>query len=148
MEPKVAAEINEFCDFFIKPNLGKSVGLDGLPLAANNIVSEMIFGGRSEYDDEEFLKLTEAVNETVKATIIASVTKNIPLANLFERSGIQAIRECTDLMTYAMQTRLETSKANFDPSNLKDLFDHFISYQRSHEGAESNVAFAGEMRRL
>ena len=144
MEPRVASEIDKYCDFFIKPNLGKPMSLQSLALATNNVISEMIFGGRSDYGDEKFHNLIRCVERTVKAVLIAGITKNLPLVHLFKFSGIQEVEEANGPLQAEMQHRLETSKANFNSSNVKDMFDHFISYQKSHEGAQSSIAFGGK----
>lgn len=60
MEPKITEEIEEYIAHFITPNLGKPFHMNvGLSQATANIVSQLLYGGRTDYDDKKFITLIE-----------------------------------------------------------------------------------------
>lgn len=64
MEPRIIEEIIQFIERFIKPNHGSPIDLShSLQQATCNIVSQLVYARRFEYDDELFNEMIAASAE-------------------------------------------------------------------------------------
>lgn len=81
LEPRITEEINRYIDTFIIPYLGKPIDLsESMMMATANIISQMVIGRRSEYDDPEFLAWMNAFDDSIKASVKAAISRNIPFS--------------------------------------------------------------------
>lgn len=138
MEQKILNEVEMFCDHYIVPFLNTPVELSlSWCKAVNNIISEMMFGGRHDYDDPDLQKLLDAVTAAVRSMMRASVTHNLPIVGCF----FSAVSEYESSIMYlrdTMDAEVTRHKQTFDPGHPRDIFDSFLAYQKkldnpSHE---------------
>ena len=67
LAPQILEEIRTYIETFIATNSNMPIDTPlTLPLATSNIVSELIFGCRFEYDDAMAMKVVDAVNNFTK----------------------------------------------------------------------------------
>lgn len=129
LEPQILDEVKEYCDYFIEPLLGQPMDLSGLKLATNNIISELVFGGRSRYDDSKFKTMIDYLDELVAASARASLTQNVPLLRSSRFSGESKMQVADQFLVREMQERLRQSKASLNRENPTNIFDHFLLNQ-------------------
>ena len=141
MEPRILNEVERYCKHFIEPHLGEPISLSTLNMATCNIISVLVFGGRSDYDDPKFKTLMEAVDKFFGAFTKAGLTKNIPLARFFRFSGLQDMTEGSEVTVPEMDGRFLQRKAAPDLDDPKNMFDYFIRHQMKIGDTEN--AFKG-----
>ena len=141
MEPRIRDEVNMFCERFIEPHLGEPISLSTLNMATCNVISGLIFGGRSDYDDPKFNILIKTVDKFFSAFMKAGMTKNIPFARFFRFSGLQDITETNSVIFHEMEGRFLQRKAAPDLDDPKNIFDYFIRHQTKIGDTEN--AFKG-----
>lgn len=144
MEPKVLEEVEQYCDYFINPYLGEPIAMTSLGMATNNVISTMIFGGRSDYADKRFQNLTHHVDQYILSTLPSGILRNVPFARLLKISKIKDMEESSHAIQQEMDARFESSKASYNPSSVHDMFGHFIQYQKTHSHLGNTVSFRGK----
>ena len=77
MEPKILLEISQYIKTFIEPNEGQATKCDfvRLAMATCNLVSQLLFGMRREYDDREFISLMSAMEDDLQTLGTLSMFK-------------------------------------------------------------------------
>lgn len=67
LEPKIIREIEQFLSHFVQSNHGKPMEMShSLAQATCNVMSQLLYGRRFEYDDETFNQMIESVDEQLK----------------------------------------------------------------------------------
>lgn len=67
MEPQVIEEIEKYISHFVEPNHGKSVDIShSIAQASCNIISQLLYSRRFDYDDEEFNMMISMINEQLE----------------------------------------------------------------------------------
>ena len=76
MEPKILQEIHQYLSHFIEPNEGKPIDIShSLSQGTCNVMSQLLYGRRFDYDDEKF------------NTMIASLDEQFELCKNYSRSA-------------------------------------------------------------
>ena len=141
IEPRILDEVDMYCKHFIEPHLGEPISLSTLNMATCNVISVLVFGGRSDYDDPKFKVLMEAMDTGVKANLRAGITSNIPLARFFKFSGHKVSEESDAVLLPEMEGQFQQTKDSPDLDNPRNMFDYFILHQQ--EKKDFGNAFTG-----
>ncbi|XP_004441666.1 PREDICTED: cytochrome P450 2G1 [Ceratotherium simum simum] len=99
-----------------------------LSRTVSNVISSVVFGSRFDYEDKQFLKLLQMINESF-------IEMSTPWAQLYDMySGIMQylpgrhnriyylIEELKDFVA----SRVKTNEASLDPQNPRDFIDCFL----------------------
>lgn len=143
LESRILDEVRRYCDHFIDPCLGQPISLSTLDLATCNMISELLFGGRSDYEDQKFRSMVDSMKHFVKANQQAAITKNIPMAQFFRFSGIQELSESTHRLRPEVERWVEKSKSSPNYEEPQNIFDHFFLHQKRN--SDKSDAFSGEI---
>ena len=141
LEAQIHDEIEKYCGRFVDPVLGQPNDLSNLKMATCNITSELVFGGRCDYDDPALKQMMELLDREVAASMRVSIMQNIPILRSTRLSGVQEMKECDLLIIKDMSERLEQSRASLDEQNPTNIFHHFLLNQRATQ--ERTEAFKG-----
>lgn len=146
LEHKIRTEIDLFCAQYLEQNVNKPFDFS-IPLckATNNIISEMIFGGRNDYEDPEFDCIIRMLNQSIVMASRAAIAKNIPLMKFFSFSGLKNSNEASKATLGEMSTRVKEHKAKLDVDNPKDIFDLYLCHQLSLPEVERKNVFSGNL---
>ena len=67
MEPKILQEIHQYLSHFIEPNEGKPIDIShSLSQGTCNVMSQLLYGRRFEYDDEKFNTMIASLDEQLE----------------------------------------------------------------------------------
>lgn len=70
LEPHILQEIEYYINHFINPNHGTAVEMShSLPQATCNVISQLMYARRFDYDDEVFNRMIDAVAEDLELGI-------------------------------------------------------------------------------
>ena len=141
MEPQIHDEIEKYCGHFIDPLLGQPNDLTNLKMATCNIISELVFGGRCDYDDPELGRMMHMMDRFALATMKASLMQDVPILRSLNYSGIQEMKDIDNVLIKHMSERIEQSRASLDEQNPTNMFHHFLLNQRMTSG--QNGVFKG-----
>ena len=128
LEPKILTEAEHYIENFIIPNLGRPFSLShNLHQATANIISQLLFSRRFEYDDEKFNTLISALDESLRLLTKTAMIGNLPFGKYFIKSAVS--REhfvLTNIMLPTIQSYITDSKGSIDKKEPRDLIDRFI----------------------
>ena len=141
MEPQIHDEIEKYCGHFIDPLLGQPNDLTNLKMATCNIISELVFGGRCDYDDPELGRMMHMMDRFALATMKASLMQDVPILRSLNYSGIQEMKDIDNVLIKHMSERIEQSRASLDEQNPTNMFHHFLLNQEKKLGKDG--AFTG-----
>ena len=128
LEPQILEEINEYAQHFIEPNLNRPINMHkSLPQASANIISQLLFGRRFDYDDAIFNELLNTLEKQVGLFAKLSILENIPFSGIILSSQVKVI---TDLVTKyakpALQSYVEECRAKMDTDDPQSMVERFL----------------------
>jgi len=136
MELQILEEIDQYTSTFIQPNLSKPINMHlTLPQATCNIISQLVFGRRFEYNDEEFNRMMRALNESMGLISQATTLRNIPFISFLMKSVIMREQHLKrDVMIPTIRKYIEEHKKSLDPAAPRDLIDKLLIAANSQHG--------------
>ena len=138
MEPKILLEISQYIKTFIEPNEGQATKCDfvRLAMATCNLVSQLLFGMRREYDDREFISLMSAMEDDLQTLGTLSIFKNLPFGSWLLASTLKKRNRSLDVQYDAIRRLIGDHKASLNSDEPKDLADHFLIEQSRPENKD------------
>ena len=128
LEPKILNEAEHYIEHFITPSLGQPFSLShNLNQATANIISQLLFSKRFEYDDEKFNSVISGIDEALKLSTKTAMIGNLPFGKYFVNNALK--REqflATNVMLPTIQSYITDSKDSIDKKQPRDLIDRFI----------------------
>ena len=128
LEPKILNEAEHYIEHFITPSLGQPFSLShNLNQATANIISQLLFSKRFEYDDEKFNNLISGIDEALKLSTKTAMIGNLPFGKYFINNALK--REqflATNVLLPTIQSYITDSKESIDKKEPRDLIDRFI----------------------
>ncbi|XP_067946650.1 cytochrome P450 2D26-like [Watersipora subatra] len=136
LEPKILEEVELYIEHFILPNLGKPFDIThNLNQATSNVISQMLYARRFEYDDEEFNRLVAAANEGVAVAFKVGMIGNLPFGSLFVKSAIEREKYiASTVLQPTLQKYIDAHKATLDRDHPRDLTDRYLIHSEAAEG--------------
>lgn len=143
MEPQILSEISQFMKVFIEPYEGKPVehGIS-LALVTCNIISQLLFGNRREYDDQVFIDMISSLNTDVGTIGVTSTFKNVPFSSLFLASLVKESQRVVGEQFKVLRSLIDEHKETVDPDSPRDVLDNFIISRGEYE-QNGTSAFSG-----
>ncbi|XP_019642654.1 PREDICTED: cytochrome P450 2U1-like [Branchiostoma belcheri] len=131
LEGKISEEANALVQEILSQN-GHRFDLKViLQNSVCNIICSIVFGGRFEYGDPDFLRLIRLLNATVEKP---SVGERLALINPVFRHLLLGKRPKGVEMLLALQEfckeQIEDHRQTFDPSDIRDFIDAFLLEQQ------------------
>ena len=150
MEPKVLEELDQYCGTFIEPNLNQPINMrHGLSQATCNIVSQMMYGKRFDYNDDKFNKMMEAIFETEKLSLKVAMASCLPtaFANWLMKSTVERSEYISDnILLPILQSYVDEHKEVLDRDNPQDITDRFLIHseqmQEDKDACYSGVCYS------
>ena len=144
MEPKIHEEFQHYIDYFIKPNLGKAFSMSvNINQATCNIISQLLYSRRFDYDDPHYNEMISALEEIVALNTKVAMTENLPFANYFLKSILK--REdylSNSIVTPNLQSYIDEHRSSIDRDHPRDVTDRYIIHSESSGGDKS--CFSGK----
>ncbi|XP_071137185.1 cytochrome P450 2C3-like [Mytilus edulis] len=135
MESKVLEETQHFLRVLSDSN-GDPINVsDPIYVAVSNIICSIALGERFDYNDVEFKKLINVINELLS-------NQNIPAINLLpvlqylpgDIFGAKRIIQQTHLLKKEFKRYIAEHKNTIDPGNSRDFIDEYIIEQKRKPG--------------
>lgn len=144
LEPKILDEVEHFINWFIKPNLGKAISLkNNINQATANIISQLLYSRRFEYNDELFNGLISAICESMSLTVKNAATRQLPFSRYLFKPDLK--REdylCHEIITPTIASHVAENKMTVDRENPRNVMDRYLVHSENSKGKQS--AFSGE----
>lgn len=138
IEPQILSEISQYMKVVIEPHEGKPVehGI-GLALVTCNIISQLMFGNRREYDDQVFIDMITALNTDAKTLGIASTFKNVPFSSWLLASIVNESERVVGEQYKVLKVLIDEHKDSVDPASPRDVIDNFIINREQEQNGSS-----------
>ncbi|KAM6415298.1 cytochrome P450 2J2 [Rhynochetos jubatus] len=109
--------------------------------AVSNIICSIVLGNRFDYHDEEFQKLLQLIDETVRlhGTIMSQLYNSFPSIIKFLPGSHQTIFKNWKLLKSFMKKKIDKHKEDWNPSESRDFIDSYLQ-----EIAKDNGTFQEE----
>ncbi|XP_067947649.1 uncharacterized protein [Watersipora subatra] len=138
LEPQILQEIGHYCSTFIEPNLSSPIELKhSLAQATCNVISQMMYAKRFDYDDEKFNRLIAAVDESLALGVKIAITANINIPGIEWLLGSTMERDKylnEEILMPSLQSYIDEHKADLDRENPRDLTDRFLIHAERSDG--------------
>ncbi|KAF6040855.1 hypothetical protein EB796_000838 [Bugula neritina] len=151
LEPQLIEEIELFIAHFIEPNLNNPIEMTlGLSQATNNMISQMMFHRRFDYDDEAFKTRIESINESFSIGLKISMIGNLPFGKYFIKSAIERDDYIMHtILLPALQHLIDEHKDDLDEHNPRDIMDKYlIQSQKEQNEGKANHSYSEENARI
>ncbi|KAL5011839.1 hypothetical protein ScPMuIL_010390 [Solemya velum] len=134
LEAKIEEEISPFLQVLWE---SKSQPLDirrMLQISISNIICNMTFGHRFQYDNEEFLHSLQLIDDNFKVVGSMSALNIFPILRFipFDPFKIEMVRRNHTKIDEYFVKIIEEHKQNFDENNIADLTDAYLKRMKKH----------------
>lgn len=144
LEPQIMEEIEHYINNFIKPHHNRPIDMTlSIAKATCNIMSQLLFHRRFEYDDERNNIMVSGVSQATKLTMKIGLISNIPFHQILFRSIYKLYKQNAARLVNQMTTLVEEYNADLDTENLRGLLDMYLIHSKTKEG-QTNYCFAGK----
>lgn len=146
MEPRILEEVELLFTAFIEPNLNQSLNITaGLLHATSNIISQLLFSQRHDYDDKKFQSLISAIAEAFDINIKMALSSSISFP--FVQKIMKSTIERSDYLSYniiipTLQSYFDERKPLVDRKCPQNLTDRFIIHSETTQ-EENQQCYAG-----
>ena len=130
MEPQVLEEIEQYLGAFVEPNLNQPINMrQGLSQATCNIVSQLMYSKRFDYNDEGFKAMMSAIFEVGDISVKIAIASSLPIP--FLRYLLKSLHDRSEHLSKkviipTLQSYIDEHKIDIDRENPRDLTDRFI----------------------
>lgn len=145
IEPRILDEVHRYISRFLEPNFEQPIDVShSISLATCNIVSQMLYCRRFDYDDEKYNKVTTAIDKMIAVTSKVALLRNLPFGGLIVKLILsKASKLGQEVVIPQLQTLIDEHKESLDKENPRDVTDRFIIHSQTAEG-ERTFCFSGE----
>ena len=143
LEPQILEEIRTYIETFIVTNSNMPIDMTStLPLATSNIVSQLIFGCRFEYNDAMAMKVVDAVNNFTKQATQIVILENIPFAKYLFKQRLNQYQQMHTDAEEVIRHLVEERKQTIDARDPQGLLDRYLLQAQAFKG-QSDSCFEG-----
>ncbi|KAM9239402.1 cytochrome P450 2J2 [Leptosomus discolor] len=109
--------------------------------AVSNIICSITFGNRFEYHDEDFQKMLQLMDDTVKlhATVMSQLYNSFPAIIKFFPGSHQTIFKNWRLLKRFVKERIDKHKEDWKPSESRDFIDSYLQEIAKVSNAEQTL---------
>lgn len=146
LETRILEEIDIFCETFIESNLKTPIDLGAnLPRFTTNIISQMVFGRRFEYDEKSIDTLISSILETFDENEKYVLASNVHFGKYFMKATLEKeIRLYNDRILATLTSYIRENKDKLNRDDPGCLIDRLLIKSEEAEGAEKKL-FDGEI---
>ncbi|XP_048849726.1 cytochrome P450 2K1-like [Brienomyrus brachyistius] len=99
--------------------------------AVSNVICQLVFGHRFEYDDKQFLQLQSRVNETIRL----SASRSLQIYNMFPWLGrllgdVKKMLRNTETNRAYFRKVCQQRRSELDSNDLRSFMDSFLARQK------------------
>ena len=143
LEPQIMEEIQLFIDHFIEPNHSQPINIGkSLAGATSNIISQLLFHRRFDYDDSENIKVANAVGRAAQLATRYGLVTNIPFHRILFRPLHVEVKQNSEFISTRLKAILDEQRRNLDSDHPQGLMDNFLINSKTEEG-QANYCLAG-----
>lgn len=143
LEPQIIEEIEHYINSFIKPHHDQPIDMTfSLAQATCNMISQLLFHRRFEYDDERNKTMVSGISQFTKLVMKIGLISNIPFHRILFKSLYKLNKENNTRLEDQMLTLVEEHKNDLDTENPRGLLDRYLIHAKTEEG-QVNHCFAG-----
>lgn len=120
-----------------------------IKISVANIICNMTFGHRFDYDNEEFLYLFKLIDESLKVLGSNSVLNIYPILRFipFDPFKIEKVQQNTFIVEDFLSKVIRQHKQNFDQNNVADFTDSYLKEMRKHCD-NPDTPYTGEIKQI
>ena len=147
MEPQILEEVEFYIDRYLKPNIGKPFDTaHNISQATCNVLSQLLYGKRFDYEDKVFRTMISAIEEIVALNVKVAVIENWPFGSYILKSSVDRDKYLwQSIIKPTMNMYIQEHQANIDREHPKDVTDRYLIHSESAEG-EKAVSFSSKYR--
>uniref|UniRef100_A0A8B9L1H3 Uncharacterized protein n=1 Tax=Astyanax mexicanus TaxID=7994 RepID=A0A8B9L1H3_ASTMX len=140
VEERVAEEARYLIKEMLKQEGKAFYPIHPIMNAVSNIICSIVFGDRFEYDDKQFAKLLEILNENVRFTgsFISQTYLVIPFVEHLPGPHQKVWKNLNSLREFILGVAEEHRKT-LDPENLRDFIDAYLVEMIKQESNEDST---------
>lgn len=130
IDERIHEEVQYLVDEFSK-NPEKPVDvLKVFPMATSNIISNIVFGSRFDYDDKEFKEMLYHIYFIFKSATIGAPENFFPIIDKLKpwNTNSQVAGHMAAVRTY-MRSRVDKERDSFDPNNIRNFIDLYLEQE-------------------
>lgn len=146
LQLKIHDELSAFMDELLKENENPFDVSLALPQAISNIICNVIYGSRFEYNDPIFVKNIQALNSSVRNQTLVGMINFIPslepLFNILPMS--REMQSNVNLRKEYAQYQIDVHKEDYDPANPRDFIDVYVTRMKQNKTQGISTTFAGK----
>lgn len=118
---------------------------DKIHISISNIICSIVFGDRFEYDDVEFNRFLQLMNENFSTSALAGILNFMPFLSKLPGDPFSAkrLKHNIGLIMEFVEKRIDEHRATFDKENLRDFIDAYIN-EMNKENEKHNTSFTGK----
>jgi len=126
-EPEIVEEIEKYIEHYIEPSAGKPLDMySNLPKATANVVSQLLFAKRFDYEDEAFTAITDVLNSAINGGLKFRMLTNLPLIGNIFPSVRKQRRNFLGIAMPVIKKCIEERKQQLDTNNPQCLVDQYL----------------------
>jgi len=126
-EPEIVEEIEKYIEHYIEPSAGKPLDMySNLPKATANVVSQLLFAKRFDYEDEAFTAITDVLNSVINGGLKFRMLTNLPLIGNIFPSVRKQRRNFLGIAMPIIKKCIEERKQQLDANNPQCLVDQYL----------------------
>lgn len=144
LEPQIAEEIEHYIDNFIRPNHDSPIDtIISLPQATSNVICQLLFNKRFDYDDEKFQSLVDTLNSVASSSMRLGLIANVPFQEYIFRFLHEAGDRHFENFVKSIREIVDDKKKQLDLDNPVGVLDNFLIRSQSEEENQKNTPFRG-----
>lgn len=136
IEERINEEAGFLVDLFYKQSNKPTDVSKVFSRATSNIISNIIFGSRFEYDNPDFNRMLENVAFIFKHNALLRPETIFPILDkILPSSKVKQLIERRHQIQSYIETRIDEQRKTFDPQNIRNLLDLYLE-QEGHTDAK------------
>ena len=147
LEPKILTEAEYYIENFIIPNMGRPFSVShNLNQATANVISQLLYSKRFDYDDERINSLIAGMNESLQLSSKTAIMESLPFGKYFAKKAIKRLEFLRRHVTLpAIKYYIDESKETLDREQPRDLIDRYFIHSETAD-EENKKYFSGKCR--
>lgn len=144
IEPKILEEAHYYICHFLEPNLGKPIDISlSIPQATSNIISQMLFSKRFDYEDKNFSEMIDAFEDLLTLNTKVAMLEYLPFGSYLIKSTLAREKHIAHTMVKpTLRSYIDEHKKSLDKENPRDVTDRYLIH--SQMSGEHSTCFSGE----
>ncbi|RUS76656.1 hypothetical protein EGW08_015586, partial [Elysia chlorotica] len=137
LEEKVLEEVSVMLDIIGQQGGQPIVMKPWLVKATSNVISNVMFGSRFDFDDPRFNLLLQRLGEATNVNFLFTPANFFPLVRYFSKFEHKIIKTLETTSAYIKEL-VADHEETFDPDNIRDFVDLVLKMRNSPTGRHFN----------